>query len=73
MPDDMAVIGIDDIAEAAFSVPTLSSVSVDKASLARRAVAALAAQLGGEGPDAVQAEERVVVPHRIVTRESTGG
>ncbi|MDR3107431.1 MAG: LacI family transcriptional regulator, partial [Bifidobacteriaceae bacterium] len=44
VPDQIAVIGIDDIDEGRFARPSLSTVSLDTAFIADRAVAALAAR-----------------------------
>lgn len=38
IPDDLAVVGFDDLEEGRFYIPSLSSVSPDKALIARRAV-----------------------------------
>jgi DNA-binding LacI/PurR family transcriptional regulator len=70
VPDDIAVVGFDDIEEGRYSNPTLTTISPDKASIGRRAVAALIGRLDGSR----EAEpEEVQVPFALVTRESTLG
>ncbi|NEN07723.1 LacI family transcriptional regulator [Diaminobutyricibacter tongyongensis] len=69
VPDDIAVIGIDDIQEGRFSRPSLSTVSLDTPYIARTAVERLAARI--EDPD-VPANE-VIAPHELIPRESTQG
>lgn len=68
VPDDIAVIGIDDIEEGRYSRPTLSTVSLDTAFIAREAIRRITARI--EAPD-VPAEQ-IVAPHRVLPRESTG-
>jgi DNA-binding LacI/PurR family transcriptional regulator len=70
VPDDIAVIGFDDIEEGRYSNPTLTTISPDKVSIGRRAVAALIGRLDGSR-DAEP--EEVQVPFALVTRESTLG
>jgi DNA-binding LacI/PurR family transcriptional regulator len=67
VPEDVAVIGIDDIEEGRFSRPTLSTVSLDTPFIAHHAVARVVARIDDPG---VAAEE-VVAPHVVVVREST--
>jgi DNA-binding LacI/PurR family transcriptional regulator len=70
VPDDIAVVGFDDIEEGRYSNPTLTTISPDKGSIGRRAVAALISRLEGSRdhePGEVQ------VPFTLVTRESTLG
>ncbi len=69
VPSDIAVVGWDDVQEAEFSTPSLTSISPDKAALARTAVDCLLAQVAGE-PVAI--EERLC-GYRLVVRESTAG
>lgn len=70
VPDDVAVVGFDDIEESRFSVPTLTTVSPDKAAIAAEAVGHLARRLeNGAG----SAPEEVLVSYRLEVRESTGG
>jgi len=38
VPEDVAVVGVDDIEDGRFSTPTLSTIAPDKASVAREAV-----------------------------------
>lgn len=69
VPDDVAVIGFDDVEDGAYSVPTLSTVSPDKEQIAGEAVRTLAARLRGE-----DAEPReLTAGHKLVLRESTLG
>jgi DNA-binding LacI/PurR family transcriptional regulator len=70
IPDDIAVIGIDDIEEGRFSNPTLTTISPDKEHIGRLAVQALVARIEGKP---VQPPYDVQPPFRLVTRESTLG
>ncbi len=71
IPEDVAVIGIDDVADGRFSVPRLSTVAPDKAAIARIAVEMLAERLGAEGKELEPRD--VTVGFRLVPRESTTG
>ena len=68
VPDDIAIIGIDDIEEGRYSRPSLSTVSLDTPFIAHHAVARIVARI--DDPDV--AAEEVVAPHQLVVRESTG-
>ncbi len=69
VPEDVAIIGIDDIEEGRYSRPTLSTVSLDTPFIAHHAVARIVARI--DDPDA--AAEEVIAPHQVVARESTSG
>ncbi|MBM7439670.1 LacI family DNA-binding transcriptional regulator [Streptomyces sp. HB132] len=82
VPEDVAVIGFDDVEGGRFSVPTLSTVSPDKAAVARVAVQLLHRRIEEAArspltPDAgnpgIQSPQDRVVAHRLVLRESTEG
>lgn len=83
VPEEVAVIGFDDVEPGRFSVSTLSTVTPDKSAVARVAVALLrrrtdeAAGSGSAVADAPAADVRspqdLVVAHRLVLRESTEG
>ncbi|MDT0166827.1 LacI family DNA-binding transcriptional regulator [Actinotalea sp. AC32] len=68
-PDDVAVIGIDDIEEGRFSTPSLSTVAPDKRAIAETAIDLLMSLRGTADPSPVHA----VAGHRLVARESTTG
>ena len=68
VPEQVAVVGWDDIEDGRFSSPSLTTVQPDKEQIAATAVDMLAARLG-EGRSAPPHE--VVARHRIVVREST--
>jgi DNA-binding LacI/PurR family transcriptional regulator len=67
VPDDIAVVGCDDIKEAAYSRPSLTSISPDKEAIARTAVDRLLAQVAGES---VPAEE-ITCGFELIVRQST--
>ncbi|MDG4809635.1 LacI family DNA-binding transcriptional regulator [Micromonospora sp. WMMD1120] len=69
VPEEVAVVGIDDIQEGRFSTPTLTTIAPDKREIARLAVRRLAARI--EGAE-VTAPLSVQTPFRLVRRESTG-
>ncbi|MET8862106.1 LacI family DNA-binding transcriptional regulator [Nonomuraea sp. NPDC004580] len=71
VPDDVAVVGIDDIEEGQYSTPSLTTVAPDKGELARRAVDALLETINAAEPSGPPPE--IVVPHRLIVRESTAG
>jgi LacI family repressor for deo operon, udp, cdd, tsx, nupC, and nupG len=69
VPDDIAVVGVDDIEDGRFSVPTLTTVAPDKRVIAARAVGLVLERVNGgfAGPP-----REVVVDHHLRIRESTG-
>ena len=69
VPDDVAVVGWDDIEEAAFVSPSLTTVSPDKDAIARTAVDRLLDMVEGRHVP----PEGLVCGHRLVVRESTCG
>ena len=68
VPEDVAVIGIDDIAESRFSTPTLSTVAQDVGEIARLAVDALLHRLA-EGAD--EPPREVAASYGLRVRDST--
>ncbi|MFC6258232.1 LacI family DNA-binding transcriptional regulator [Kocuria oceani] len=66
VPEDISVVGFDDVPESAHFLPPLTTVRQDFPELGRRCVAVLLAELRGDGP--VQAGD--VVPE-LVRRRST--
>jgi DNA-binding LacI/PurR family transcriptional regulator len=63
------VIGFDNVAEAAFTVPSLSSVDPDLEAIANKAVDLLVGKISGTAP--VGAHEEFVSGYSIVARESS--
>ncbi|MEV5753717.1 LacI family DNA-binding transcriptional regulator [Actinoallomurus sp. NPDC052308] len=68
VPEDVAVVGFDDIEEGRYSTPSLTTVSPDKDLIARLAVDRLIARLGDRSEEK---PAELWAPHRLVTREST--
>lgn len=67
VPGDVAVVGFDDVALAAYTSPPLSSVRLDRRAIAVTALDLLLERVeGADGPG-----RSVRVPHRLVVRESS--
>lgn len=71
IPEDVAVIGIDDVVDGRFAIPTLSTIAPDKSRIARTAVQMLEERLRPDGGD--RAPRDVRAPFELVARESTLG
>jgi DNA-binding LacI/PurR family transcriptional regulator len=69
VPDDIAVVGWDDIEQASYSTPSLTSIRPDKHAIATMAVNGLLERVGG----APLTAEEVTCGHTLVIRESTTG
>jgi DNA-binding LacI/PurR family transcriptional regulator len=67
VPDDVSVVGFDDIPEAAYLNPPLTTVPQDFAEVGRHSFALLRDQLAGNP----SAGARVIVPAQLVVRAST--
>ncbi len=69
VPEDLALVGVDDIEDGRYATPSLTTVSPDKAAVAEEAARCLAERMdGGSG-----APRTVLAPHRLVVRETTAG
>ncbi len=70
IPDDIAVVGFDDIEECLFATPSLTTIAPHKKQIADMAVSLLLQRIDGSrtGPP-----ERVQPPFQLCVRESTGG
>jgi DNA-binding LacI/PurR family transcriptional regulator len=68
VPEDVAVVGFDDVAECAYTDPPLSTIAPDKAAVAEAAVGLLLQRMAGEGPSEPR---EVFPPYRLVVRESS--
>lgn len=82
VPDEIAVASIDNVQEAAYTHPPLTSVAPDLDAIAERALALLEARAGraggdADGADATGGEDRAdaagheAIPFRLVVRESS--
>ncbi|GAB3812519.1 LacI family DNA-binding transcriptional regulator [Tessaracoccus terricola] len=67
VPEDIAVIGIDDIEEGRYAKPSLSTVALDTPFIAREAVRAISARIADPETEPSQR----IAPHRLFQREST--
>ncbi|QEO10782.1 LacI family transcriptional regulator [Protaetiibacter larvae] len=70
VPEEVSIVGFDDVPEAGFVLPALSTVQQDFAAVGRRAVATVASRLTAGSVGAEPAPDAVVAP-RLVVREST--
>jgi DNA-binding LacI/PurR family transcriptional regulator len=74
VPGDVAVVGMDDVQDGRYSVPTLTTVRPDKERLAELAVELLAERITAAQAGVGQAGgggRRVEAPYELVVREST--
>jgi DNA-binding LacI/PurR family transcriptional regulator len=74
----VAVAGFDDIEDGRYSTPTLTTISPDKARIARTAVELLDALIGttgraGRRTDGAPEVREVEADYRLIVRESTVG
>ena len=67
VPEDIALVGFDDVEDGRWSRPSLSTVAPDKAVLAEVAVDRLLERVGGSGGLA----RSTTTPHALVVRESS--
>lgn len=70
VPEDVAIIGYDNLADGQFTTPTLTTIDPSPARLARAALELLTERLGGR---ASAAPRQITVPVTLVRRESTKG
>ncbi|WP_020580376.1 LacI family DNA-binding transcriptional regulator [Actinopolymorpha alba] len=75
VPEDVAVVGFDDIQDGRYSVPTLSTISPDKQQIARVAVDLLNQQVvrGGSGQADAAGPQEIFASYTLKARESTLG
>ena len=67
VPSDISVVGFDDIQEARFTTPSLTSVRPDKAKIAEVAVDMLIERMQGSGVE----PRDVRIGHELIMRESS--
>ncbi len=70
IPEDIAVVGFDDIEEGHFSTPSLTTIAPDKRMIGERAVSFLLGRINGTRTGQ---PEQVEVPFQLIVRESTVG
>lgn len=71
VPEDISVVGYDDIQLSAFTMPPLTTVSLPRAEIANAAFHALLNAMQSDAPKPVAGEEHKVLP-TLVVRKSTG-
>ena len=70
VPDDVAVLGFDDIDDARYSSPALTTVDPGRRAIAEMAVDKLVARVSGPKP--APDPERLLVPFTVIERGTTG-
>ncbi|MFJ6901872.1 LacI family DNA-binding transcriptional regulator [Streptomyces hokutonensis] len=70
VPEDLALVGFDDIEDGRYSTPSLTTIAPDKQHLARAAVERILARIES---DEYLAPVEIASPYRLVVRESTAG
>lgn len=70
IPDDIAIIGIDDIEEGRYFTPSLSTIAPDKEKLANLAIELLIERIESKRHEEPRSH---FIPFQLMVRESTGG
>lgn len=70
VPEDLSVVGFDDIPVSAFIHPPLTTVAMPKWEMGQRAAEVLLRRI--QGGEAAGPPQRVVLPTTLIVRESTG-
>ncbi len=70
VPEDLSIVGFDDIPVSAFIHPSLTTVAMPKWEMGQRAAEVLLSRLQGEEP--ADPPQRLVLPTTLIVRESTG-
>jgi DNA-binding LacI/PurR family transcriptional regulator len=70
VPDDVSVIGFDDIHIAQVTTPPLTTIQMSRFELAKAAFGALRTQV--EAPETIQGKREFNIPTDLIVRESTG-
>jgi LacI family transcriptional regulator len=70
VPVDISIVGVDDVAEAAYAHPPLTTVRIPKKEMARAATELLLARLAG--PEERLPPEKILIDPHLVLRQSTG-
>jgi len=68
IPEDIAIVGYDDIPEASYTSPTLTTIALPKRKLGTLAIEILLKSLSGQENE----YQKVVLPTKLVVRESCG-
>jgi DNA-binding LacI/PurR family transcriptional regulator len=71
VPDDLAIIGFDDIPESAYFTPPLTTIRQDLLEVGCRAVSLLHQQLLARRKDEVLAAELSIVEPELIVRKSS--
>ncbi|WEV65020.1 LacI family DNA-binding transcriptional regulator [Bifidobacterium sp. ESL0764] len=68
VPNDVRVVGFDNIDEAQYAVPALTTVDPDRSSIAEHAVSIISEQARGNAP---KSETQLIVPSHLICRDSS--
>jgi len=67
VPEDLSVVGFDDVEQAGYAIPPLTTVGADVKLLASYAIKCVSELIAGDHPNPV----KIVLPTKLVVREST--
>lgn len=74
VPDDVAVVGFDDIEDGRYSCPRLTTIAPNKDQIAELAIRRLVGRLTGELPETAddpESADHLAATHRLIVRESS--